>query len=130
MKKDRPAIAGIGFYVWGKSHLYLKWHQRTWTENPKTEANIPPRIVIVPSTVWSVTNSVIASLVVLVPMGLLGHLSVTFSLLAGIKRTSIGTWSKFDMGGAITLAVQAGMEKPNPSTFMDIGAKAYYFIIG
>lgn len=54
----------------------------------------------------------------------------SFFLVGVIKRTSIDTWSKFEIGGAIALAVQAGMEKPNPSTFMDIGAKAYYFIIG
>lgn len=56
--------------------------------------------------------------------------SIFFFLVGIIKRTSIDTWSKFEIGGAIALAVQAGMEKPNPSTFMDIGAKAYYFIIG
>lgn len=70
---------GIGFFVWGKRHLYLKWHQRTWTENPKTEANIPPRIAILPSTVWSITNSVIASLVVLVPMGFWGTSQLLFA---------------------------------------------------
>ncbi|WVQ88920.1 hypothetical protein IAS59_002662 [Cryptococcus gattii] len=202
---------GIGFFVW--------------------EANIPPRIAILPSTVWSITNSVIASLVVLVPMGFWGtsqllfatywqttfnwaplHVAVAMlpqglmTLAVGIlsqfipaiiakPRYSIpigailvvaaevlqiksdggqgkdywrflfpafiigsagsmvlmfassvnfvqmcppemagvaGAWTSvlFEIGGAIALAVQAGMEKPNPSTFMDIGAKAYYFIIG
>ncbi|KIR74288.1 efflux protein EncT [Cryptococcus deuterogattii CA1014] len=213
---------GIGFFVW--------------------EANIPLRIAILPSTVWSITNSVIASLVVLVPMGFWGtsqllfatywqttfnwappsliylsqvHVAVAMlpqglmTLAVGIlsqfipaiiakPRYSIpigailpkvvvaaevlqiksdgghgknywrflfpafiigsagsmvlmftssvnfvqmcppemagvaGAWTSvlFEIGGATTLAVQAGMEKPNPSTFMDIGAKAYYFIIG
>ncbi|KIR55690.1 efflux protein EncT [Cryptococcus gattii Ru294] len=202
---------GVGFFVW--------------------EANIPPRIAILPSTVWSITNSVIASLVVLVPMGFWGtsqllfatywqttfnwaplHVAVAMlpqglmTLAVGIlsqfipaiiakPRYSIpigailvvaaevlqiksdgghgkdywrflfpafiigsagsmvlmfassvnfvqmcppemagvaGAWTSvlFEIGGAIALAVQAGMEKPNPSTFMDIGAKAYYFIIG
>ncbi|TYJ53179.1 hypothetical protein B9479_006207 [Cryptococcus floricola] len=43
-----------------------------------------------------------------------------------------GAWTGvvFQVGGAITLAVQAGLESPNPTTFMDSGAKAYYFIIG
>lgn len=53
-----------------------------------------------------------------------------FFFFVGIKWTIIDTWLKFEIGGATTLAVQAGMEKPNLSTFMDIGAKAYYFIIG
>ncbi|WVQ70534.1 hypothetical protein IAR50_000053 [Cryptococcus sp. DSM 104548] len=43
-----------------------------------------------------------------------------------------GAWTGvvFQVGGAITMAVQAGLETPNPVTFMDSGAKVYYFIIG
>ncbi|AFR92418.2 efflux protein EncT [Cryptococcus neoformans var. grubii H99] len=202
---------GIGFFVW--------------------EANIPPRTAILPSTVWNITNSVIASLVVLVPMGFWGTSQLLFAtywqtafnwaplhvaaamlpqglmtLAVGIlsqfvpaiiakPRYSIpigailvvaaevlqiksngghgkdywrflfpafiigsagsmilmfassvnfvqmcppemagvaGAWTSvlFEIGGAVTLAVQAGMEKPDPFTFMDVGAKVYYFIIG
>lgn len=50
---------GIGFFVW--------------------EANIPPRTAILPSTVWNITNSVIASLVVLVPMGFWGTSQLLFA---------------------------------------------------
>lgn len=203
---------GIGFFVW--------------------EANIPARTAILPSTVWNITNSVIASLVVLVPMGFWGTSQLLFAtywqttfnwaplhvaaamlpqglttLAVGILSQFIpaiitkprygipigailvvaaevlqiksnggghgkdywrflfpafvigsagsmiltfassvnfvqmcppemagvaGAWTSvlFEIGGAITLAVQAGMEKPDPFTFMDIGAKVYYFIIG
>ncbi|XAO23884.1 hypothetical protein I312_102669 [Cryptococcus bacillisporus CA1280] len=83
---------GIGFFVW--------------------EANIPPRIAILPSTVWSITNSVIASLVVLVPMGFWG----TSQLLFATYWQTTFNWAPLHVAvavlpqGLMTLAV--GVFKP------------------
>lgn len=69
---------GIGFFVWGKTVLYLNGIKERGLKH-KTEVNIPPRTAILPSTVWNITNSVIASLVVLVPMGFWGTSQLLFA---------------------------------------------------
>ncbi|TYJ54109.1 hypothetical protein B9479_005205 [Cryptococcus floricola] len=195
------------------------------------ESKIPPATAILPSTVWSITNAVIASLAVLVPMAfwgtsqllyanywqlvfgwkplhvsaamlpqgvmtlIVGALSQVVPAIINKPRWTIpigavliiiaeilqiksnggpgkdywryvfpasvigsagamgvmfassinfvqscppeaagvgGAWTQvlFQIGGAVALAVQAGMEKTDATTFMEAGGRAYYFIIG
>ncbi|WVQ76083.1 hypothetical protein IAR50_005722 [Cryptococcus sp. DSM 104548] len=201
----------IGFFVW--------------------EANISQKTAILPNAVWQITNSIIASLAVLIPMGFWGTSQLLYAnywqnaygwsplivavrmLPQGVMTMVIGgvvqfvpaiiekpRWSipvgsiliviaevlqlksgggqgteywrfvfpafvlgsaggmivifasqislvqmcppemggvaaawisvLFQVGGSLCLAVMAGLESPNPTTFMQSGAQVFYFVMG